>query len=148
VQVEHIDPVQPQPAQRLLDTAAHPGGGEVPDPAVRRRHDEVLVVETVRAGRIGLQEATDLGGHDKLVTGLPGQESSQPPLREPEAVMRRGVEITNPARPRGLQDPVGIGVGQCLAVIADAGRAVPEPAEGDVTHRRPTHGRPLLRFEG
>ena len=101
---EHdVHPVEPEPAQALLQAAPHPVPAVVADPGQRRYVVEPLLALDVPGG--GHQSPADLGAHGELVPGAPGQERADPPLGHADAVVRCGVEGPDPRVPGRGQRP-------------------------------------------
>ena len=109
VHVDDVDAVDAEPLEAVLDRAQHPVAAEVVHPAGVGRHVEaVREVALVRGLGTRHQHAPDLRGQDVLVARVRGQRAPEAALREPEAVVRRGVEIADAALPRradGLPPP-------------------------------------------
>ena len=87
VQVQDVDALGAEAAQRALEAALHAGGAEV-------------VVEA--AGHAAGQDA-HLGVEDVAVARHAAQGDAEPLLGEPVAVQRRGIEETH-ATPQGMLD--------------------------------------------
>ena len=90
VEQGHVDPVQPQTFQALLEGTTYPICAEVPTAAVCGGHVETLVVTPV-AGP-GFEDPPDLGAQCELPTGQLGQGLAQAAFGQAQAVMGCGVE--------------------------------------------------------
>ena len=81
VHVQHVDPVEAEALEACVKRAHGAVVGEV-EHGVHGRH---VGEDRVRPARcvVGDEEATHLGGHDRIVTLTTGQTVTQPALRSP-----------------------------------------------------------------
>ena len=121
-----VDPVQAEALQARLDTAPDAVGAEVESPDVAGWHGEALGVAARGSRGAGrLKQAADLRGDHVLGAPTVPERVTQAPFRQPEAVVRRGVEGPDSAVPGRVDGGAGVAVG-------DLGKQVPNgrAAEG------------------
>src|SRR4029078_8238382 len=94
-----LDAIDAESLTTLAQAAVDDGDGEVPAPFEVARDGESLVVDR-RRFRTGDEQATDLRGQQEVTTRVIAQSAAEPTLGEPEAVVRRRVEVAHAARPR------------------------------------------------
>src|SRR5690606_36285424 len=95
--------------------------------------EEVVVGVESAALVVGVrtQQAPGLGREDELVARLSLQESPEAPLRQPETVMRGGVEVADAGVPRRFEHGPGLVVTQLAEQVADIRRTVSEGRQPD-----------------
>jgi hypothetical protein len=131
VQVDDVEMVEAQPVEALGERAEDPVAAEVEDAAVRRGHDEPLVVEPFDPVH-GFEHATHLGRDHPFVARTRTESGAETPLREAEPVVRRGVEVADAELPRSID-------GGQRVVVRHLRVEVPElrAAEGERGQRDP-----------
>ena len=135
VYVQHVDAVQSEPGQALLDRAHDSVIGEVED-GIERRH--ALVCLTWLRRRIATQQAPHFGGKHEFVARLGLQHHPQAVFGESVPIERRRVEEANARPPCGLDDAVCLVVGHRLeqATQGRAAEAEPSHLERRLAERR------------
>ena len=155
VDERHVDPVEPEPLEALLDRAHDAVGAVVEDdppaagPGVERIGPAIerLPVDVGPGwdpvGRP--DQAADLRRHDVVVSRPVAQDGAQPALGGPVAVQGCDVEVADPERPCPLDGPRRLVVVDLAEQAADRRRPEAEPGHLDIRSVDP-HG--LERFVG
>src|SRR2546428_10487589 len=99
--VKHVNPVQPEPSQALLDRSHDPVVGEVIGGIDGR--NTLVCLGWLRWG-VRQEQSPDLAREDELFPGLRSQHRAHALLGEVVALAGRGAERTYAIRPGGL-DP-------------------------------------------
>ena len=76
--------------------------------------------------RIGLEQPAHLGGDDVFISRISGQRAPEPAFRQPQPVVRRGVEVAHATFPRAGHSAGRFVVRRDAEKVAEAGRAKPE----------------------
>ena len=104
VDVEDVDPRQPEPLQAVLVGAHDPVIRIVVDRVERQR---MTAAVGMHAGRVRAQQAADLGREHPFVARPVAQRVADRALGLADAVERRGIDIAHPGIPGGRHDRLG-----------------------------------------
>ncbi len=136
---EDVEALTAHALEALLHRAHHGIVGVVEDGIEGKRVDETLI----RAGGSfpGLQQPTDLGRDRVALARLAAQRLPQASLREPVAVVGRGVEVAHALFEGGRHGPLCLGITHGSVEIAET-----SGAEAQLAHLyRTVSDRPALR---
>ena len=123
VDVEDIDPRQPQPLKAVLERAHDAVVGIVVDRVERQR---VMAAVGVLAGRVGAQQPPDLGRQHPFVARMVAHRVADRALGLADAVERRGVDIAHPGAPGRGDDVLGRLAGDIDPAAAQGRAAEPQ----------------------
>ena len=129
---EDVHAVHPEALEGLRMGAADAGLGEVPLPHVVVR-DREGVRHVVPGARPGTQQTSDLRREQILLPRVLVQERAEATLGGADAVVRGGVEVTDPALPRG-------GDGACGLLVGGGPVEVPELRGAEAQRRQGERG--------
>ncbi len=145
VQVRDVDAVQPQSVEAVLDGAQNAVAGEVPHALCQRLDDEAVVIQAARSRRIGFEQASDLGGEDKCVGVARAKRSAKAPFRQAQAIVRRGVEVSDAGIPCGVYGSASILVRDSAIQVAELRGTKADLCEGKARGRSVETSWMLLR---
>jgi len=100
VEIEDVEPVKTGALERRLHRAKYPVSAEVPLAARVRGYIETRGVAFAGCLWTRHEQSADLGRDDVLVARALPEGLTETPLREPDAVMRSGVEVADACIPR------------------------------------------------
>jgi hypothetical protein len=95
----------------------------------------VGVVKSRSAVKVRHETPADLGGDHELLARFRGEKRPEAAFGQPEAVVRRGVEVADAALPSRFQHGVRLLVAHRRVEVPEIRRAEREPSE-----RRASHG--------
>ena len=139
VDVDDVETAEPRALMAVLQRADRAGGGVV-EGATEGQGVEEALVHGLPVPR-SLQQPADLGGECIRIARAAAQRVAQPVLRQPCAVVRRGIVVTDAGVPGGLQAGDGGLLRHDRAEIAQRRRAEAERARRSVAG----HAVPLTR---